>query len=82
MIMDELLKIVNLVRSHKGYASFLELKPEMRLREDVGFESLDLAELTVRIEEKFDVDVFAEGLVFTLGEILARISAAKSRDNG
>ena len=82
MIMDELLKILNTVRENKGLSALAEVRPEMRLREDVEFESLDLAELTVRIEEKFDVDVFAEGLVFTLGEILARISAAKSRDNG
>jgi acyl carrier protein len=47
--MSKLLKIVNTVRLNKGLPSLAELQSEMRLREDVGFESLDLAELTVRI---------------------------------
>ena len=46
----------------------------MRLREDIGFDSLDLAELTVRIEEAFEVDVFADGLVSTIGEIEAKLA--------
>ena len=71
--MQELLKIINTVRENKGVPALPMLQPEMRLREDIGFESLDLAELTVRIEEKFDVDVFAEGLVFTVGEIDERL---------
>ena len=75
MIMDELLKILNTVRENKGLSALGELRPEMRMREDVGFESLDLAELTVRIEEKFDVDVFADGLVFTVGEIEEKLKA-------
>ena len=69
----ELLSVINQVRANKRQAPFAELRPEARLREDVGFESLDLAELTVRIEEKFSVDVFADGLVHTVGEIEAKI---------
>ena len=75
MIMDELLKILNTVRENKGLSALAEVRPEMRLREDVEFESLDLAELTVRIEEKFDVDVFADGFVFTVGEIEEKLKA-------
>ena len=73
MISEELTQVITIVRAHKGLPPLEELYPEMRLRQDVGFESLDLAELTVRIEEKFDVDVFADGLVFTIGEIEERI---------
>ena len=75
--MDELLKILNIVRSHKGLSPLAVVRPEMRLREDIGFASLDLAELTVRIEEKFDVDVFADGLVFTVGEVQAKLAEAE-----
>jgi acyl carrier protein len=71
--MSELLKIVNTVREHKGQPPLMELCVEMKLREDLGFESLDLAELTVRVEDAFGVDVFADGLVFTVGEIAERL---------
>jgi|GEM_PF-2282296 len=37
--MTELLIILNIVRSHKGLSPLLEVYPEMRLREDIGFES-------------------------------------------
>lgn len=40
------------------------------LRNDLGLDSLDLAELTVRIEAEFDVDIFENRIVNTVGEIL------------
>ena len=45
-----------------------------RLREDLGLDSLELAILTVKLEAEFGVDVFAEGIVATAGEVEARIS--------
>ena len=69
----DLLAIINEVRANKKQVPLSNLAPAMRLNGDIGFESLDLAELTVRIEEKFGVDVFADGLVHTVGEIEAKI---------
>lgn len=69
----ELLELVNVVRSHRGRAELAALSPEMRLREDIGFDSLDLAELTVRIEERFRIDVFAQGIVHRWGELQERV---------
>jgi len=37
-------------------------------------DSLDLAELTVRLEEEFGVDVFEDGIVETVEEILTKLS--------
>jgi len=68
-----LLDIINVVRANKGRPALPALKPEMRLREDCQLDSLDLAELTVRIEEASGVDVFADGVVRTIGEIQAKI---------
>lgn len=79
--MKRLLRIINIIRANKGLPKISEARPEMRLREDIGLESLDLAELTVRIENEFDVDVFADDLVFTIGEVAARISAVEHRNN-
>ncbi len=44
-----------------------------RLREDLGLDSLQLAVLTVKIEAEFGVDVFADGVVTTVGEIEEKI---------
>lgn len=73
----KLLVIINQVRENKQQPPVLELHHHSRLREDLGFVSLDLAELTVRIEEKFGVDVFADGLVHTVGEIAQKIEKAE-----
>ena len=43
------------------------------LRDDIGFTSFDLAELTVRIEDEFDIDIFEDGLVNTVGEIIEKL---------
>lgn len=51
---------------------------EMRLRQEIALDSLDLAELTVRIEDKFGVDIFADGVVFTVGEVQAKLGAIES----
>lgn len=76
-MVQDLLSVINEVRINKQLDKLPSLRPEMRLREDIAFESLDLAELTVRIDEKFGVDVFADGLVHTVGEIQEKITRAK-----
>jgi len=70
---DTLLAIINEVRANKQQEPLATLSPELRLHRDVGFESLDLAELTVRIEARFGVDVFADGVVHTVGEVQAKL---------
>ena len=69
---DPFLSLVNLIRSNKHQPAIEELTSELRLREDLGFDSFDLAELTVRIEDRFGVDVFAGGVVRTVGEVVRR----------
>lgn len=70
---DEILKIINKIREAKNVASIDELRPQDRLRDDLGFTSFDLAELTVNIEDKYDIDIFEDGLVDTVGEILNKL---------
>ena len=50
-----------------------KLTLEWSLRDDLGFTSFDLAELTVRIEDEFDVDIFEDGLVDTISEVIAKL---------
>ena len=69
-----LLEVVNSIRENKELDKLNEIKEADRLREDYGFTSFDLAELTVKIEDEFDIDIFEDGLVNTVGEILEKLS--------
>lgn len=70
---QRLLEIFNQILANKGRSLVAEISEEQKLREDVGFDSLDLAELTVKVEVEFDVDIFEDGLIFTVGEILDKL---------
>lgn len=73
--MEQLLKIINTVRINKNQAELPAISATTNLRTDIGFNSLDLAELTVRIESAFGVDIFEDGIISTVGEILEKINA-------
>lgn len=53
----------------------IELAPSNKLRDDLGFDSLRLAQLTVEVEDEFDVDIFEEGNVETIQDILNKLNA-------
>jgi acyl carrier protein len=44
------------------------------LKNDLGLDSLSLAELTVYIEDEFGIDVFEDGIVETVGEIYEKLN--------
>lgn len=66
--------IVNTMRENKGLEAFEGITEATHLRDQLELDSLDLAEFTVRIEKDTGVDVFADGIVQTVGEVLERIS--------
>jgi len=70
---EKLVKIMNTVLENRSKEKFEDFKPEMHLRNDLGMDSFDLAELTVRIEAEFDIDIFEDGIVNTLGEIVEKL---------
>ena len=71
--MEKLTAIINMMLEKKNKPALESLSNNMGLRKDIGFDSLDLAELTVRIEREYGVDVFEDGLVTTVGEIVKKI---------
>ena len=75
---EQLLEIINKVLENNRKSPLVRLDKKLHLRNDLGFNSFDLAELTVRIEEKFAVDIFEDGIVSTAAEIIERIQAKKS----
>lgn len=72
-IQDDLLKIINTVLENNDKKKLESLSPETKLREDIGLDSLGLAELTVRIEAIYDIDIFEEGIVSTIEEIFDKL---------
>jgi len=68
-----LLRVINTVLENRSKSTISELKDTYNFRNDLDFDSLDLAELTVRLEVEFDVDVFENGLVNTVEEIKERL---------
>lgn len=70
-----ILEVVNSIRANKEQNKLSEINDTDRLREDYGFTSFDLAELTVKIEDEFDIDIFEDGLVNTVGEIIEKLEA-------
>ena len=75
--MKSLLNNINIVLRNRGRKEIDEINFDTNLRTDLGFDSLDLAELTVRIENDTDVDIFSDGIVETVGDIMTKIENIK-----
>lgn len=71
--MEKLLSIINTVLENRGKNTVKFISEESSLKSDIGFDSLDLAELTVRIEAEYDIDIFGEAVVSTIGEIMEKL---------
>lgn len=72
--MDKLLTIINTVLKNRGKKEVSFINENTNLRDDLNLDSLDLAELTVRIEAEYDVDIFEDGIVNNIGEIMKKIN--------
>ena len=73
--MENLKTIISTVLKNRGKQQIREISENSHLRNDIGFDSLDLAELTVRIEAEYDVDIFEDGIVSSVGEIMQKIDS-------
>lgn len=71
----KVIDILNGIVLAKGNKIDFDINSDTNLREDLNLTSFDLAELTVKIEDEFDIDIFEDGLVSTVGEIFAKLEA-------
>jgi len=71
--MDKLKEIINTVLLNSSLPEVDSINKSLHLRNNLGMDSIALAELAVRIEDLFDVDVFEDGLVETVGEIIEKL---------
>lgn len=70
---DKVLNIINEILESKDLSKRNSLSEQLSLRDDLGLSSFDLAELTVKLEDEFDIDIFEDGLVNTVSEIYAKL---------
>ncbi|OKY84645.1 MAG: acyl carrier protein [Bacteroidales bacterium 52_46] len=70
---DKVLNIINEILESKDLNKLNSLSEQLSLRDDLGLSSFDLAELTVKLEDEFDIDIFEDGLVNTIGEIYVKL---------
>ena len=70
---EKVLEVINLIRGAKNLPAVESVTDNTRLREDLELTSFDMAELTVRIEDEYGIDIFETGLVNTIGEIYAKL---------
>lgn len=70
---DLLREIINSIKDNNNASRLENINNNTNLRDHLSFDSLDLAEFTVRIEQKFGVDIFENGIVLTVGEVLDKI---------
>jgi len=76
-MLENLLKIINNILLTRNKSELKTINNSTKLRDDIGFDSLDLAELTVNIEAEYGIDVFEDGIVETVGEIIEKLEKAK-----
>ncbi|MDX9929349.1 MAG: acyl carrier protein [Bacteroidales bacterium] len=74
---ERILEIMNRVLENRAKEKLTSLDTGMHLRNDIGFDSLDLAELTARIDAEFDIDIFEDGIVSTVGEVFNKLNSKR-----
>jgi acyl carrier protein len=65
----ELIDVINSVLENNGISPVEYINDSDNLKDDLSFDSFMLAELTVEIEEHTGVDIFANDMVSTVGQI-------------
>jgi acyl carrier protein len=71
--MKNLLEIINEVLENEGKNKIETLNPNLSLKDDLGMDSLDLAHLTVLIEEEYGIDIFEDFIIYTISDIEKKI---------
>jgi len=73
---EKLMRIINCILRKEDRAELHKLDKNLSLRDDLEFDSLNLAELTVRIEDEFGVDIFEDDIVDKISEVIEKINGS------
>lgn len=63
-------KIKKIIHEINEEVDIKTINHNSHLKNDLGLDSFNLALLTVKIEDEFDIDIFENGIVNTFGEIM------------
>ncbi len=72
----KLLDIVNTVLENNAMKPISKISPDMFFDKDLNMDSIMIAELTVRVEDEYGIDVFEDGMIHTIGQIIQKISSS------
>jgi acyl carrier protein len=77
MIENEILEKIIAIIAKQVNKSPEDIKPEDRILEDLGADSLDIVELSMAVEDEFDTKIADEDLekLHTIGDIVAYVTA-------
>ena len=73
---NEIFDLIKMVIGKKNNSSLnqnIEFNAHVDIRDNYGLDSLDLAELTVVIEDRYGIDIFETGIVSTINEISEKL---------
>lgn len=70
-------KVVNIIAEQLGVEP-AQVKPETNIANDLGADSLDIAELMIAFEEEFNIDIKEEDAqnIEVVGDVVKHIQAA------
>ena len=71
---ETLLIIINEILEEKNEQRLDALNEGISLRKDLGFDSMDLALLTAKLDEECGVDIFEDGIIDTVEEVLKKLA--------
>tara|TARA_Y100000590_G_scaffold459247_2_gene615843 strand:+ start:338 stop:562 length:225 start_codon:yes stop_codon:yes gene_type:complete len=72
-MIESIKQIINQILKNTSREELVSIRPDLHLQDDIGFDSLDLAELTVHIESKYGIDIFEDEIIHTVDEILKKL---------
>ena len=71
---ETLLIVINEILEEKNGQRLDTLNEGTSLRKDLGFDSMDLALLTAKLDEECGVDIFEDGIIDTVEEVLKKLA--------
>jgi acyl carrier protein len=72
-MLDKLLAIINEMFEEQGKQRLTQLRGSMHLRDDLHMDSFALAEFTVRVEAELGIDVYEDGIIQTVEEVVHKL---------
>jgi acyl carrier protein len=71
---EKVIKIIkNILTENDIEISIDEINDTTVLTDHLGLDSFNLAQLTVEIESEFGVDIFENGVIYTVGDIFNQL---------